>query len=260
MVRWDNSLYWNYVLASWTGELTEEEADLQLLDQLPGAGVVNRSMIRMYHRAFDSALLREVVLRSFSSNEYGKAFSRKAALRQCTLRDYFLHKMHIFLHEYFRLSVLQDVEMTSQLEAIVFQSCAEFIDAIAAGRLDVENDLRLFLSALAGMARFDADGWQELLGKLDTEQTAAFVAFCMAQKYRLNGMTNAAEFLYQKSLEYAHADPLMRDLVRGKLDQMLRDKDQETLPGAASRPPILSPSPPRAAHAVSLPEPSGGSA
>ncbi|MDA1165438.1 MAG: serine/threonine-protein kinase, partial [Planctomycetota bacterium] len=185
----------NAILMSWTGEMTEQEAE-QLWDMfIPGSGVISASVKNVARTAMTPALVRKAVVDGFRT-----PLARQAVKDWLSSGWYASTSMRIVLHpiaEGVRELALRDLvlskEEQAEVDVLLVQEGQRFIDAYTAGIYD-DKDLQVFLDLVRG--KFQPAAFNRLIDKHPRREFSMWIAMVFGNKFALDGNDKVARYLF----------------------------------------------------------------
>lgn len=208
-----NSIVFDGILGSWTGEVTQDEAYRNMWNLYPGSGVFSTSFRKLVEVSFEPEFIREVMKES-SNSRLGKEQGRESLL-QHTTPDNALS----FVVAFVRISCLADVEQTPEVEEILERSCRFLVESYFNGTFD-ETDLKDLLNVWRG--RFSESAFLRLARKAKEHnpELAASAAFAFGCKYAREGDREVARYLFEYALTIDEIHPVVDKLSRSRLERL----------------------------------------
>jgi tetratricopeptide (TPR) repeat protein len=208
-----NSIVFDGILGSWTGEVTQDEAYRNMWNLYPGSGVFSTSFRKLVEVSFEPEFIREVMKQS-STSRFGKEQGIESLL-QHTTPDNALS----FVIAFVRISCLSDVEQTPEVEQVLEKCCASLVDGYFEGAYD-ETDLKDLLNIWRG--RFTESSFLRLARKTSERNPtlAASAAFAFGCKYARGGDRDIARYLFEFALSAEEVDPVIERLARQQLERL----------------------------------------
>jgi len=219
----------NAILMSWTGEMTEQEAE-QLWDMfIPGTGVISSSVKNVARNAVTPALVRKAVVEGF-----GTQLARQA-IRDWFDTGWYTHtSMRLVLHpiaEGVRELALRDLvlseEEQAEIDQLLVQEGQRFIDAWNDG-VYVDKDLQVFLDLVRG--KFQPAAFNKLIAKHPRREFSMWVALVFGNKFALDGNEKVARYLFGIVLKDESSHPVAIREIERKLIRMEQQADGKPAP------------------------------
>jgi hypothetical protein len=208
-----NSIVFDGILGSWTGEVTQDEAYRNMWNLYPGSGVFSTSFRKLVEVSFEPDFIREVMKQS-STSRFGREQGIESLL-QHTTPDNALS----FVIAFVRISCLSEIEQSPEVEQILEKSCASLVEGYFSGAYD-EADVKDLLNIWRG--RFTETTFLRLARMTNDRNPplAASVAFAFGCKYARDGDREVARYLFEYALSVEEVDPVVERLARQQLERL----------------------------------------
>ncbi len=215
MIHLADSYEYDAIAASWTGELTSDEAYRRMLTLSTGAGMGAKFVERVAKAAIAPDLVRGVALDMFQG-ERGRQLGRDRVLRVRTLRNVHIDGAAQMLFVGVMRSAFHDVDTTAEERQFTYSQCVELVAAFDREQFD-NDDMITILEFWQGKGSFR--DWEKLAARLDPG-LAASLGYLFGRMHMLNGKPKSAEPLLRYGLESPAAHSFVKDWAQRDLDRI----------------------------------------
>ncbi|GEM_PF-3189152 len=213
------SFAFNAVLMSWTGEITEREAELLWDMFIPGSGVISASVKNVARTAVTPALVQGALTNGFKSP------LARQAVRDWWDTGWYTHtSLRLLLHpigEGVRILALSDLvlseEEQAEIDALLLKEAQTFVDAFHGG-VYTDKDLQVFLDLVRG--KFQPAAFRRLTEKHPRREFSMWVAMVFGNKFAIDGNEKVARYLFDIVLKDENSHPVAIREVKRKLARM----------------------------------------
>ncbi len=206
MIHLTDGFNFDSVAASWTGELTPEEAYRRLTALSTGAGMGSQIVERVARAAVTRDLILDVALHMYR-DEHGKKLGRDTVLRRVSLRNAHVLGAEQMLYVGVLRSAFRDDNTTQADQTYIRSQCRALFDAYEQNQI-ANRDMITILEFWQGKGSFR--DWEKLSTRISPE-LAASLGYLFGKMHMIHGKPESAERFFRYVLDSPEAHSNVRD-------------------------------------------------
>ncbi|MEQ8790886.1 MAG: protein kinase [Pirellulaceae bacterium] len=203
------------IIASWTQEITNDEAVMLMHNFVAGSGTGDTAVKRMLPIVLPPEFLRAIVLR-LGQEPRVREYQRRSILNQLTLRETCLDGMTGILYVAVNLSAFDGKPYSKELDAWMFAQARNIVESFERGDIK-PADMRTILELWRG--NYTRRGWENLRDEIDAD-LAASMAQVFGRMHVRHKKPEIAEQFFRYVLEHQPSSSPLHGDAKLQLEEL----------------------------------------